>query len=770
MRSIIFILFIYLLLIPSLTEAQNGNCNLMFSGRVTDVDHEEPLSFATIYLVELQTGAVCDENAKFEINDLCAGSYTLYISHLGCATDTVIIDLQKSMFQEFFLNHQDSVLETIQIHVASETYRGTLTTDYIEGKALEATAGKSLGNALKDMNGLNTIQTGNSISKPVIHGLHSNRILIMNNGVRQEGQQWGNEHGPEIDPFIADNITVIKGAAGVKYGSDAMGGVILVSAAPLPDTGSTSGAIQLVGFSNTKGGAASAYVQSVYKPFSWRLQGTLKAEGTAATPNYLLANTAYREANYSATVNYRKNDFETEVYYSYFNNKIGIFSGSHIGNLTDLENAFLSDTPYVAGTFTYAIGRPYQVIQHHLLKSVTHYHNDKIGNLYLTAAWQNNIRYEYDTHVPLDDSIAALNLPSLYFEIGTLSTDLEWKHHKKNNFTGSVGISGMNQQNITRYSTFIPNFKNYTGGIYALESYQFIKWTVEAGLRYDYKWMKAFYYEDGILLTPENQFSAISWNLGTTYYDRKHTTVNFNFSSAWRAPAMNELYSDGLHHGAAALEYGDPDLLLERSYQLTGSVEYETELTYFEVGAYNNYMHQFIYLQPVLPPALTIRGAFPVFEYRQTNANIYGIDATIHQHITEPFMLEAKFSMLRARDVKNDVWVVMMPADKITGKVHYVFPDWGKFKDLDAGISVVHVFKQNRTYADADYLPAPEAYTLTALSVGSDIILKNNIVSWSVEAENVFNVAYRDYLNRFRYFADDLGRNITLRIKIPFTI
>ena len=328
----------------------------------------------------------------------------------------------------------------------------------------------------------------------------------------------------------------------------------------------------------------------------------------------------------------------------------------------------------------------------------------------------------------------------------------------------------MNQQNITRYSTFIPNFKNYSGGIYALETYQLNDWSLEAGLRYDYKWTKAFFYDEGELQTPEHQYSALSWNIGSTYFDRNHTTFNINFSSAWRAPAMNELYSDGLHHGAAALEYGDPGLLQERSYQLITGFEYETPKTYIEIGAYNNYMQNFIYLQPVLPPALTIRGAFPVFEYQQTNANIFGIDATAHYHITEPFMVETKFSMLRARDLENDVWVVMMPADKLTGKVHYIFKSFGKIENLDAGVAVVHVFKQNRTYAEADYLPAPEVYTLTSLSIGSDINCKHHAISWSLEAENLFNVAYRDYLNRFRYFADDLGRNITLRIKIPFTI
>ncbi|MBK9557959.1 MAG: carboxypeptidase-like regulatory domain-containing protein [Bacteroidetes bacterium] len=120
--------------------AQQQGCNLQIGGRVTDKEHEVLLSYATVYILELQTGAVCDDNALFAIGELCAGNYTLLISHLGCATDTVNIQLEKSVFLEFELNHQDSVLEAIQVHVSMETYKGTLTTDYLEGKALEAIA------------------------------------------------------------------------------------------------------------------------------------------------------------------------------------------------------------------------------------------------------------------------------------------------------------------------------------------------------------------------------------------------------------------------------------------------------------------------------------------------------------------------------------------------------------------------------------------------------------------------------------------------------
>ena len=205
----------------------------------------------------------------------------------------------------------------------------------------------------------------------MIHGLQGYRILILNNGIRQEGQQWGNEHAPEIDPFIAQKISVIKGANAVRYGSDAMAGVILVEPNDLPDKASVTGEVNLVGLINGKTGIASAILQGYFdkiKGFSWRVQGTLKKGGNTNTPNYYLKNTGVQESNFSYALNYHRKNWGLETYYSQFKTKIGIFSSAHVGNLTDLQAAFNSNKPQDSlATFSYDIARPYQDI------SFTHY-------------------------------------------------------------------------------------------------------------------------------------------------------------------------------------------------------------------------------------------------------------------------------------------------------------------------------------------------------------------------------------------------------------
>ncbi|MFN0276940.1 MAG: TonB-dependent receptor [Chitinophagales bacterium] len=767
MRIILFIVFIFFYN----THAYTQQCNLSFSGFLTDVDDNEKLAFAAVYLVETNQGTTSDVNGYFKIDNICSGTYTLRIKHIYCADVTDTLVLTESVQINYSLNHQDNLLDDITVHAERTSYSGTANTETLDAKELEFVKGKSLGEALKEINGLTSLQTGPSISKPAIHGLHSYRLLIMNNGVRQESQQWGSEHGPEIDPFIASNITVIKGAQSVKYGSDAIGGVILVDPAFLPDSAGVTGKVNFVGFSNNYGGALSSQIEgrlNQLPAFAWRLQGTYKFGGNTKTPNYYLANTAYREGNFSSALHFDRNNFETEVYYSFYNTKVGIFSGSHIGNVTDLLVAFESDTPLIQQDFTYQIGRPYQLIQHHLLKSTSALHTSSKGKFNFTVALQNNYRSEYDADRPLDDSLAALNNPSLYFDIGSITGNLDWKHPIKNNFSGSIGIDFINQQNISKYSYFIPNFRSYAGGLYVIEQYDFREFMFEVGLRYDYKWLEAYLFENSELTIVPYNFENISWNAGANYNINESCKFNLFIGSAWRAPSVSELYSSGLHHGAASLEFGNEDLNKEVSLNLQTGIELNNDVWFADAGVYMYKINDFIFLEPTLPPQLTIRGAFPVFYYKQTDANIYGLDATVKYLFPFRLQADARLSLLRARDVLNDSWIVSMPADRIGGGATYFFNTKNCFSELFIGTEVLHVFEQIRVPEEADYVSPPQEYTLFGMQVGTNLKMKHQTITLSIEGENMFNTTYRDYLNRFRYFADEMGRNITLRMKIPF--
>ena len=229
------------------------NCGLTLSGQVLDHETRQPLPGATVVVLDAATAqpvahgaTTTDGFGNYHLHDLCAGAVRVRVLFVGYADDVSEVKLTRPMV----LNPQ---LHPSAVQLQSAVVRGTRLaplaappTATLSAADLRATRGQTLGEALTRLSGVSAIQTGPSIYKPMLHGLHSNRITMLNNGVRQEGQQWGQEHGPEIDPFIASELSVVKGAATVRYGSDAIGGVILVKPAPLRDSAGVGGAVQLV--------------------------------------------------------------------------------------------------------------------------------------------------------------------------------------------------------------------------------------------------------------------------------------------------------------------------------------------------------------------------------------------------------------------------------------------------------------------------------------------------------------------------------------------
>jgi iron complex outermembrane receptor protein len=193
-------------------------------GKVVDADTREPLPFSNVVIIETQKGAATDENGLYVLSGICKGVYTVRVSHLTCESREFKIKIEGNVSRDFELPHRHN--ELLEVCIVEEKQREVSTVAFMEisGRELDNTRGQSLAESLDQVAGVTTFKTGSSISKPVIHGLQGNRLLILNNGIRQEGQQWGNEHAPEIDPFIARRLTVIKGAGSVRYGSDAVAG------------------------------------------------------------------------------------------------------------------------------------------------------------------------------------------------------------------------------------------------------------------------------------------------------------------------------------------------------------------------------------------------------------------------------------------------------------------------------------------------------------------------------------------------------------------
>lgn len=765
-----FVLSGFLLLGVVVGVAQE--CKFQLSGVVLDSESGDPIPYASLGLEELNAGVVTEVDGSFEFVALCAGTYTLSFHYLGWKEFSMAIIIPQDSVLEVWATPGVVKLEEIVVSEKAAPPVEAQAKEVLTGQGLEARQGFNLGTVLEALPGVTTLNTGASISKPVIQGMHSNRVLVLNNGVRQEGQQWGVEHAPEIDPFVADKITVVKGANSVRYGPDAIGGVILVEPKPLPTDIGISGLLNLGGSTNGRAGTAALLLEGSLGtkfPLSGRLQGTLKKGGNLSTPDYYLGNTGVEEYNYSWALGFQREVWKSELFFSTYFTKLGIFEGAHIGNRSDLEDAIERGQPEEDPGFSYELGRPLQRVYHELLKWNTSYSLVDGGSLHFQLSRQFNRRQEFDAHRPFGELPDGFDDPDIEFELTTYTAESYWAHPSFGNFTGQVGISAMHQRNTTDRGGLIPNYESFNSGLFWIERWKNYPFPleVEAGLRYDFRWQDVGQ-QGQQTIDQSMQFHNVSGSLGAIYRFGTSGQLKASFGTAWRPPNVNELYSEGVHHGSASYEEGNSELEVEQAYNNSLSLDWADESTWnISLTTYYNYINNYIYLQPKDEPQLTIRGAFPAFEYAQTNARIMGMDGQIHYSFWKNWTLGGSLSIVRGRDLENAVGIVYMPVDRFQYHLQYTFGSKGEEEQPFVRISLAHHLRQTRVPEDTDYLPPPDGYTLLNFDAGAYIPIGKQRMELSLLAQNLLNTPYRSYLNRFRYFANEAGRNITLRLKIP---
>jgi iron complex outermembrane receptor protein len=781
--------FLFLIFYSFNLAGQSKDCNCFVGGKIKDADNKTGLIGAIVEIKSQNKYAISDINGNYKISNLCEGEVIMLVKILGYQTQELKINLTHETSQNINLKEEDLHLEEVNVS-AKRIENLSNNSQTISKKELEKNAGNNLANTLMGVAGVNMIQTGSTIAKPVIQGMHSNRILTLNNGIRHEGQQWGNEHAPEIDPFVAKKITVIRGAQGVRYGSDAIGGVIIIESGDLNTTDSITTEVNQVFNSNGNQAVLSGIAQGgskKWRSWAWRLQATGKKAGNLSTPDYKLANTGMQEFNFSAesTINTKKS--KHNFFYSQFNSKIGIFSGAHIGNLTDLKEAIEREKPleiYTPEKFTYGFDRPLQDIQHNLSKYKLDLTLADNQSLQWTLGHQYNFRSEID-------ALRGDRNTSQTFKINTFSKEIIFNHQPIFNlFTGFLGFNGLFQGNLsnneitkpTRSTVLIPNYYNTTLGLFFMERWVKQKFELEIGGRYDLRFLKVFYVER---LSTEIQKDEIfndnfSGTISLNTYLTNQLSVNFTSSTAWKAPTVNELYSDGVHHGSASYEIGDKNLNIEKAFNNSLGLHRKNEVFSYQLNFYFNYIQNYIFLAPTGNSVLTIRGAFPEFAYSQTNASIMGLDVNSNLKINSNLSLLSQMALLRGQDLSRNQALIFMPANRLNNSLIINFkklPEFTlkhQFVARQNHLPTKNIFSNIESNSklsliNGDYAIAPPAYQLLDFQASQSFKFKNGLyLNTGFEIKNLLNVSYRDYLNRFRYFADDLGRSIILRTKFSF--
>ena len=556
--------------------------------------------------------------------------------------------------------------------------------------------------------------------------------------------------------------------------------------------------------SNGRGGSISSSLhKGAEQGWAWNAAGTFKYFGDRQSPDYVLSNTGNREGNFAGDVKYIGSDYDITASYSLYDATIGIAKATHIGNISDLVRAINSKQPAVVEPFTYNIGAPKQEVQHHLAKINFNKRFNDNSSLSVQYAFQHNSRKEYDIRRG-----EYTDKPALDLTLVTHSAQADWKK-EINALTLKSGASFSAQDNNASPDTgirpLIPNYNKFDAGAYGIASYAFSdSFTGEAGLRYDFSSMEASkYYQksrwtsqgyDGVfdkfivadagtqwLTAPEFTFHNVSASLGIRKQLSNSYQLLGNAGLAMRNPNPSELFSDGLHHSTGTIELGNLGTEKEKAYKLSATLlKTDGDFT-FEATPYINLIDNFIYQSPT-GIEYTIRGAFPVYNYRQTDALITGLDLHTNWKIDNHWQHSFSFAYIYGQDNANDLPLVEMPPVNIVNTVRYTQDNWyGLFFELRNE----SVFTQTRypdnnftvplpvgdQFADTlvDISTPPKGYSLFHFSSGMSFKTSDKTgLAINFSVLNIFNTAYRDYLNRQRLYTDDIGRNFQLQLKFNY--
>ena len=779
------------------------DCKLDFEGYIISSDSGLPLEAAVVEVIGTNYNAISSENGYFNFKNLCSEIIEIRVSHINCPDFYAEINLKESRKKKFFLDHEITTLNEVVLIDEKVDDLSTSAKSYLVSEIeKDRYSGSGLSALLETVSGVNTLSTGSNIAKPVIHGMFGSRVGIIYNGIMLENQQWGQDHAPNVDLNAFENVKLVKGASVLKYSGKNPGGVIILKSSIPRKIDSLYGKTILNVNSNGAGGSiVSTWVKTYENGTYLKTQGTFKKSGDLSAPRYILSNTGMNENNLSFT--YGKNNIgnSLKIFFSYFNSEIGVLKSSHIGNIKDLLRAIEDDEPDVANEFSYNINYPKQSNEH-FTSSVdyTHIINDN-KELTFKYSWQINNRKEYDLRIG-----DFKNIPSLDLNLSThsVNSSYTWSNFS-NEFTNGIffGVKDNYSTPGTGVKRLIPDYLNTNLGGYFISTLNLNEdLNFGFGLRYEYsssdvykyyrnsRWENESY-QDRLgefvinevlsqkLIRKKVVFNTFSSNTGFVKEFEKKYSLSIQHNYTERAPNIAEMFSGGLHHSLASIEYGDPFLKKEKTHKVLVDFEKKNSKLNYRINPYLSYSKDYILAQPA-GFEQTIRGAFPVWEYSPITSIFKGVDFDIIYKIKDNVRLKNSISWVEAKDYHTDEHLVNIPPLVINNEVQFSL---GEFKKFNAIIGNKFVNKQNlfpnnnsittviengkKIDKIVDISTPPDGFNQFNLNFNwGPYKINSSIVNFSLSIDNVMNRAYRSYLNRLRFYSDEVGRNFLFQIKI----
>ena len=775
---------------------------LQLKGVVKD-ESGKALPGATVLLQPGAHALFTNVEGRFVIQGLKQGRYVLELRFLGYKTVKDSFLLSKTISKDYTLEPALENLEEVVIsdHYAEERNKEiSLNADIVDHKFIKRNLGASLMNSLDRLPGVDAMNIGSGQAKPVIRGLSFNRVVVVENGITHQGQQWGADHGLEIDQYAINRVEVIRGPASLMYGSDAIGGIIDLKQLYAPQANSISGSVNLT--AKTNNGLLGTSAEINYARDNWFVgfRTTQLFWGDFKVPtdsvdvygyrvplhNNYLRNTAGKEQDYHLTLGYSKRYFSSRIYASLVQSTSGFFANAH-----GLEPRSIDEDFFDASSRD--IDLPRQKVQHFKVINRNRWQWKK-GFLESNLGWQKNLRSEhsiYTSHgymppvfpegMPFEETVErAFDKQIFSF---ALKAGRDWMHK-------AHLIAGLNteyQDNaIDGRGFMIPAFKQFTSGAFVYGRLHAGKHAIwQGGLRYDFAHLSINPYSDwfpsAIIQNQDTQwvYLARATSLDRNYsnlvfsfgynYNSEHLTVKLNVGKSFRFPLAQELAANGVNYHYFRYERGNEDLKPEIAYQWDGGLEWHRKKVAIGFTPFFTWFQNYIYLNPSYEHDRLYGNGNQIYDYEEAQVMRFG--AEIHAHYTITSCIKAGFIAdyvysEQMSGPKKGFTLPFSPPGSTLLNLRYNPKKWGPIAQPYLSMDWKWVWDQNLIVPPEE---KTEGYHLVHLAFGGDVKLKKLEMNISLQIQNLFNRKYFNHTSFYRLInVPEAGRNFIINLKIPF--
>ncbi|UFH56054.1 TonB-dependent receptor [Spirosoma sp. KNUC1025] len=801
-------LLLLFILLPTLAAAQ-----ATFVGTVIDKTNQQPLIGVTVYFPNLKKGGLTDTLGRFRIADIPAGSHKADVRFLSYKTLSRTIRFATGeTTTDFALEPEAAQLQEVIVTglTTGSTVKDSpvpiMTYNKIQWLQNSST---NLVDAVGKLPGMSQITTGVGLSKPVIRGLGFNRVITVHDGVRQEDNQWGEEHALQIDEYSIDRYEIIKGSGSLLYGSDGLGGVMsLISARP-PEMGVFRGQI-LTNYQSNNGmiGVSGMVEGTTQKGLFGRVRMSTKSAGNYRNKyDGLVYGSAYREFDVNGTIGINRKWGYSQLYVSNWHQDINIVTGERDPTGRFMELVRLSSTSEALAPVSDATlhSRTIDLANYQNLNnfktSLNTFAKVGGGNISAIISYTQNRRQEFA-------STLTPGQPALYFYLQNVFYDLKYYFGGRNGWDFTVGGNGLWQYNQNKgLQVLYPGYRSWDNGLFLFAQKKTDRLTLNGGVRMDIRQMhinKLYADAQGVFSEVpitggqvrfaglDKTYSNPTASLGATYALSSRWTVKVNLGQGFRAPSTPELSANGEHAGTFRYEIGSPNLNSETSFQSDLGIAYESPDVSATASLFQNRINNYTYSEKVLDRFgrdSIVDPSRPILTYRYTqgNAVLFGGEAqvTINPRSARWFHLTTSYSLVRSRNLSSNAdstrYLPFLPPPRVIGQLKITKAELGNhWRNLYALLEVEHNWRQNEALLAYGTETETPAYTLINLGAGSDVVNGNGRALFQIylTVQNVFDVAYQSHQNRLKYFGINevtgrrgvynMGRNVSVKVVVPF--